>query len=144
MKKAWAAAGLASIALAAATQPAHARLTAEEARHNVRAALADTLGNAWAYGEGRSIRCSRLSARAATCRLGWRVGDGVYHGRVRAREVGARRSVVGSVTLYDQYCIHVSRAGNCTSDLPVRWHRSVGGWRAGLQNDESPACAGLS
>lgn len=127
MKKAWATAGLASIALAAAAQPAHARLTAQEARHNVRAALAETLENAWSFGEGRSIRCSRQSPRAVTCRLSWFVGDGVYRGRVRATEAGGRRSVVGEVVLIDQYCLHVSRAGNCTSVLRVRWHRPVDG-----------------
>ena len=126
MRKSWTA-GLAALALAAAAPAADARLTAEEARHNVRVALAETLENAWSYGEGRAIRCSRQSPRAVTCRLSWFVGDGVYRGRVRATETSRRRSVVGNVVLIDQYCLHVSRAGNCTSRLPVRWHRPLDG-----------------
>jgi hypothetical protein len=126
MSKSWTAA-LAALALAAAAPAADARLTAQEARHNVRVALSETLENAWNYGEGRSIRCSRRSPRAVSCRLQWFIGDGSYRGRVRATETSRRRSVVGTVVVIDQYCLHVSRAGNCTSNVPVRWHRPVGG-----------------
>lgn len=109
------------VTLGEVSATAHARLGPGEARNAVHAALSDTFGEAWDSAYGRSIRCGRLSPRAVRCRVGWFIGDGVYRGRVRARRVNGRRAVVGRVTLYDEYCIYVSRLGNCITTRKVRW-----------------------
>ena len=103
--------------------PAGARpLGGQGARNMVFTALAEST-TSWRYSAGnRRLACRRMSPRSFRCTVSWYIGDAGYRGRVRARRVDGRRTVVGFVIETDDYCRYVTMDGDCTRRLRVRWH----------------------
>lgn len=110
-----------ALLLLAVSAPAAHALTKTTAKAWADAALFETLGGGWEGREGDPLNCRRLSRNAFRCQARWVVGDGSYSARLRSRLLRGGASVVGSVRLIDQYCVYVTRTGDCVRTIPVRW-----------------------